>query len=434
MATHSSATAGAGPSPLDVSLQSLSTFKVQEGEISALTVTSDGLGVITGGIDGRVIFSRIITSDLKSKQATVPSKLERRVILQGDKPVLTLAVSHDNRYLAVGQFSSVLVFDLKKGELVAQLTQLVGRMTALAWDPRDELIAIGQAGGDVSIWQVRNGSYPGANSLLAVEKYAQSEGSPVVQLLFHPLGRVLFAGHRSGQVSAWRVIRAEFEAGLRDEEALGDLDRKGGKRIKIGSTTGPLQNLWYDPSLNAITALGIDGAIGRWELRGVSPLPAASIGEDNSNAAVAFPMLKLANGGEIIASVGRAQRIVWWCMRPLSETPEIVSAPGDVPIFHEQTAPVNAAVGDLEIINGQVVATKRDPAVLPPEPAQTRGINKNKASLKPLATTTILRDPVSLMVMGQSSTVLWGVQKNGRLLAFDARPLLGQLASTDSCR
>lgn len=420
--------------PQEISLQSLASYRVQEGEISAFVVTRDGLGVITGGVDGRVIFSRIITSDPNSKQASAGRRLERRTILQGSKPILSLAISTDNRYVAVGQFSSVLVFDLQKQMLVAQLTQLIGRVTALAWDPRDELLAVGLAGGDVSIWQLRTGSYPGANSMLAVEKYTGSEGSPVMRLLFHPLGRVLFAGHRSGIVSAWRVIRAEFEAGLRDEEAVGDLDRKGGKRIKIGNTTGPLQDIWLDRSNNAISAIGIDGAVVRWELRGTTALPVISVGEDNAYAAALFQQTKPASGGQIFASIGHAQRLIFWCIKPLSETPEIVSKPGDVPIYKE--APAQAASsGDFEIVNGQVVAIRKEAALEPgTDPATTRGINKNKATLKPLANTTILQDPVSLMQLGEKSSVLWGVQKNGRLLAFDARPLLEQLVASESCR
>ena len=424
----------------EIPARSLLSYRIHEGDINALEATRDGLGVFTGGSDGRVIFSTFITSDLQSKQVEAKTPLRRTVLLEGSKPVTALALSNNQRYLAIGQFSSVLVFDLKTRSLVAQLTQLSGRILTLAWDPRDELLAIGQAGGEVHVWTLKGQSNSGANSRESLEAYSEPEGSPVQRLVFHPNGRLLFIAHRSGEISAYRLIRTELELGLRDVEAIEDLSKRGSKRTKIGKTSSTLEELWIDSNGEKIVATTTKGLVESWEMRGVNKLPTVSLGEDTGGLAI--PVMNLvqiskssssrdnqASSRWLMAS-GRSQRIAVFCGISATKKIDNISTEGAVPVFRDQIQ--DSSTGSFSISGGQVSQGRASGQVAASEQV---GITGDVPVLSPsLRQTIILQDPVSLIKLGRTGAVLWGVQKNGKLLAFDSRSLLQELNSSGACR
>ena len=155
------------------------THPAHTAQVNALVTTRDGKVVYSGAQDGTV------TASYRSQLPNNAFQITSELLLSGEKPILALALSDDERRLAIAQFSSVVIYDLDSEELVAKMTRVKGRILSLAWDPRSEAIALGRANGDVFLWNLAHGKDAARDSERAIELY-QGATSPVAHIVFHP--------------------------------------------------------------------------------------------------------------------------------------------------------------------------------------------------------------------------------------------------------
>jgi WD40 repeat protein len=196
-------------------------------------------------------------------------RLER--VLEGKKPILAMAVSPDNRAVAVAQTGQVTVYERAGGTVPHVLTIVKGRITALQWDPRGEFLAIGRADGEIVLWRLKGSYRAGENRLEALETY-RGATSPVVGIKFHPSSRLFFAAEESGAVTLWRLLRTEEEMGLRDTTAEADLGRESDRGRSVGKVPGRASDLWLSPDGALLFVSSGEGRVFSWRVRGLVPL------------------------------------------------------------------------------------------------------------------------------------------------------------------
>ena len=402
----------------EIPLHTLAQFAVHQAEVNAMVVTRDGSRAYTGGSDGSVICSSIIKADLQNKQGRALGSLSVQKIVQGKKPILALALSPDERFLAATQFSAVFVVDLQTGDVVRSLTRVTGRLTSLAWDPRGEILLIGRSTGEIYGWQMSGTRDAGKNSLRAVEQYGSAGGSPVIRIEFHPSARAFISGEQDGRLSIWRLLRTERELGLRDESAQVDQRKIGSKRVDIGRTTSRLEDLWFDRDALDVYASSADGRVMVWQLRGLESRDGLEVGTDSS---ISIQGMKFRSGEgqrSFLFSTGRGQKLKVFC---LNQKPDTAAALGSVPVLTEKGVEDNTVDSSREtqIVDGRLVVAEDAPPAPPPAAASHE---------RPLAESSTFREPLSLVRSAPGSAVLWAAQKNGNLLVFDARPYLSTVS------
>lgn len=346
---------------------------VHQGQVNALVVSRSGLQAYSGGQDGNVVQSTIVeakpSDDSAVRGELAATELPRRfiqtqTILVGQKPILALGLSPDERKLLVSQFSSVIVFDLDTKEITNRLTQVEGRVLSLAWDPKGELVLLGRANGDIFAWNLVQGTDAGEDSVDALERY-EGSSSPIVRLLFHPAGRAFFSAERNGGIYLWRLLRTEGELGIRDEEAIVDEDKAGKMRKVVANLASEVEDIWLDSTARTVFAAAVDGNLYRFKVRGAKELDKIAVG---TGAVFSVEGLALHDeaGSEpdlhLVATSGKEQRIKFWCQSGL------------------------------------------------------------------VAQSVLFRNPPTILRSGKTAPILWAGEKTGNLLTFDADLLVNSPA------
>ncbi len=411
---------------VDLALYPLYGEAGSKADINALTVSKDGSTAYIGGNDGTLFAAAIHKPVGKNNQGGRDSSLTVSKIFQSKHPILSLALSPDQRYLALSQYSAVYLIDLQKQAVTNTMTQVEGRILSLAWDPRQALLVMGRTSGEIFAWRLRDAPYAGQNSLAAIEQYGLAGSAPVVALAFHPSGRAFLAATQDGEISLWRLLRTESELGIRDESAEVDEDRKGSKQVQVGRASAPIEDLWFDASRQEVFVTSIDGKVARWRLRGLERQPDLMIGSDSASTFQGVS-LSTASGNEtgFLVAAGRGQRLKVFC-RPVS-TAARTELSGDVNVIpsDENRNSDEAEANQPRIVGGRLVLSQEGSDSAPRSGLDER--SDGKAAI--LAETLTLKEPISKLRLG--GTMLWAVQKKGNLLVFDARPTLS--AITDRC-
>ena len=283
-------------------------------------------------------------------------------IFSGPRPVLALALSPNGKQLAIARFSVVFVLDLATHEVVSTQTTLEGRITALSWDPRGEYLAIGRSNGDVYLWSIGNSDSVSADRL---ESYRGSS-TPIESIMFHPAGGVIFVAERGGKITVWRLIRTERESGMRDDAALIDRDLAGKKKVILDVIKARVEDIWLNQDGTRLFAAAADGQLYRVKVRGLLQQTSLLVSNVNlSGVSGAGPgVVEKLTGDrsiDLLAASGREARLQFWCA------------------------------------NGE-----------------------SKAAI---ASSALLREPLSKIRLAANAPVLWGVQKTGNLMRFDLSAL-----------
>ncbi len=409
--------------------------------------SQNGRSVFSGGMDGKVFITSISIKPGSSQEYTIFAE----ELLSAAKPILAMALSPDERMLAVAQPSMVVVLDLRTRLFLYKMTRIDGRVTALAWDPQGQILAIGRASGDVLAWNILSGSAAGEDSREALEVYS-SGTSPIVGIAFHPSSRVFFAAESSGTISIWRLMRTEVEMGLRDSWAVVDQLRTTTKRKAFARVRSQIKDIWLDHEGTVIFVAAADGSIFRWKVRGLALREPLRIGEDavfsisgvdlSSKSGVSTP---------ILVSADRSQRLRFWCA--INSFESLTSAITGVDMLDSTVAPAatdddTLAVGSLnddgfntetltELAEQQAselasIAAESNSfvaqgnlAIRAPRETQDEALVRR---LGLIAQSEILKTPASMVRIGEKQPFLWASQKTGSLVVFDFRLLLSRSA------
>ncbi len=358
-------------------LSKFTSHSAHRGLIHALVVSSDGRTAYTGGADRKVIRHEILESGEK--------KIRTEVLLQAKQPVYALALSPSGDKLAIAITSAVFIFDLKTQKITNHLYRIQGRLTALSWDPREELLLIGKANGEVFAWDFLPERGGGEDSWDALERY---EGgiSPIVSLIFHPSSRAFFAVEREGIVHLWRLIRTGEELGLRDKLAKVDKEKIGRKNSKFAQLKIIIHDAWVAADGSRLFVATADGNIYSWKIRGLRGSAISDLGYSSvtsiTGAVLAEPgvEVELRDDGKttlpsrLLVTSGRGGGVKFWCNKD-------------------------------NILEASAGVASSGTKVL-------------------LAEVPMLDSPATLVRFGSHSRILWVAQKTGNLLTFNANMAL----------
>lgn len=371
--------------------ESFQTFPVHRGGISSLAVTPDGFGAYTGSDDGTVTLSRVDPA-----AAAVPGgakSVTTEVVFEETKPVLALGLSPDGTRLAVAQTSSIIIFDTKTREPVHTLTLIKGRITALSWDPRGELVAFGMATGDVYVWSLQQGFFEpqGEDSLDAVEHYVGGVSS-IVSIVFHPSGRALFVGEEAGVVSLWRLLRTESEMGLRDKFNLDDQKLEATSRQRFASLASPIQDIWLSPEGRMLYVAASDGGVYAWKVRGLINFRKNPVSKDELLSITGAEIGAEVSGkkadrvyADLVVISGRDQKLQFFC-RARDRDEAVGAAP---PAFYDDDS-------DLTFVGSSVLFPR----------------------------------PLAKVRLSGASGLIWATEKSTNVYLFDAKVLFRSLGDS----
>lgn len=343
------------------------SYSIHQDEINSVSVRADGQAVFSGGSDGQIFHTKIISLGASGKATEVQSEK----LVTSESPILAVALSPSEQLLAFSQFSSVTVLDLQTRSVRYQLRKVRGRITALGWDPREELLAIGGSDGEVYVWNIKD-STTASDLSLGLEHY-QSGTSPIVSLLFHPSSRVFFIAEQNGVVRLQRLFRTEREMGIRDDSA--DVDRESWNPVgmTVASPGVRLEDIWLSAAGDVLNVANSGGAVSRLKIRGLTPIESVQL--PTTKIRSVWPVrisVKTSQYGresvELLASTSRDQRLQFWCMN-----------------------------NDL--------------------------LPESSGAIKLVAESERFLEPLSKIYLGRDSMDLWVVQKKGNLLRFDASQL-----------
>jgi WD40 repeat protein len=389
----------------------LGAFKVSDVDISAIDVTSSGQVAYVGTQDGSIY--EIALRSSPSGQASATSRL----IIKSPRPISSLALSPDGNRLAVSQFSQVSILDLQRTQRKLALNRVAGRLGALTWDPKGELVAFGRETGEAFVWNLTKvGGYGGGNNVNSVEQYGIASDASVVKIAFHPLGRSFYMLQQNGVVRQWRLLRTESELGLRDEWAVVDREPIAEQELIVGYMPGRGEDFKVSPDGDELVVSDSVGNIKHWRLRGLYPREDFFVGADSSTAFEILPRQQLSGKtglkqDDVIITAGRGFFLKANCWSPYVRPDK---SSGQVKIVTEE-AQAEVEEKKAAIVGGLLVSTEEPPE----QEASVDEIRSTETSKYLLSRSPNLTTPVSILKRGRDSAVLWGVQKKGTLLVFD---------------
>ncbi|MBL7662324.1 WD40 repeat domain-containing protein [bacterium] len=236
-------------------------FKLERGQVQNFIATSSGQRAYASTSDGAILELQYLA---KSNQ------LDRRQIYHAQGLQTLLALSQDETLLAIAEFSSITVLDLTTLEVKAKRSDLRGGVTAISWDPLQEYLIFGQADGTIYAWSWKQAS--------ALETYLGAS-SAIEKIIVHPLGRIFFAGERDGQISVFRLIRTDYDLGLRDPDAAVDLPQSV-RKIQTPSLGTRIDDMWLESNGAYLFVSASDGQVYPYKIRGIKQLPPFKVSAD----------------------------------------------------------------------------------------------------------------------------------------------------------
>lgn len=406
--------------------------RLDSGPVNAIEVSADGTMVLTGHQNGDVHYHRLIDEAGFSENGGSggPHMLSELIVRSGE-PVLAMALSPGGSRLAIGQLSRVSIVDLQARRLERVLTKIDGRVTALAWDPRDELLSAGLASGEVYVWRLVSGPDAGLDSLRALESYLGGQ-SAIVRLIFHPSGRSLFVAEGAGTLSVWRLLRTERELGIRDEVAVVDRRDIARWRFAFAQLPSDIKDMLLSRDGSNLFVAAADGGVYRWKVRGLRQQSGLKVQE---SAVFNIAELSVPDGTlqhSVLVSSGRGGKLMLWCERPTAAIDETATSTLLTPSEVEEESLEGEAVASGAFadptVSGQVSSSSKNILgyAVTEDYIRGQGPSANpqlNTATQPALEFSQLQQPLILLQSGRESSILWAVEKTGNLLAFDSKAL-----------
>lgn len=374
-----------------------------EGNINAIDVRNSD--IITGAQDGKVILHQRLESG---------GYLNSTLAL-GKKPIIALSVSPDGRYVAIAQFSVVSIIDLKKFELVAQMTQVKGRILSLAWHPDQESILFGRVDGNAFLWKLADEIEYSYNSSSVLEVY-ETESAPVTKLIFHPSNRAFFATTQTGGVFVVRLRKTEKELGI-DNVGRQTRDIDEGKYVlRFAKVPGQINDSGLSANEEHLYVLSSEGIIYSWTIRGLVSAPTIKLPKDS---AATLSRVKVDLEGKappyLYLTTGRSLRLRLWC----AGSGYYEAAEPTTDVIKEEGRDGAGKSGDLsedELISLLLSKTPTKASDLL-SPAFSEASPEAKGLI---FQTPSLRNSASVVKFDAENGILWLGDKTGKIVRFDA--------------
>ena len=246
------------------------SFAVHEAELASIAVTADGLGVYSADEAGNVFYSKIVEGS--------SLKLQSRLLMSTASKINMLALSADERFMAVCLADKIVLADLLNKKVVAELSQISGRVTALSWSKGNEYLAIGQTG-RIILWKIfENEEFiaPQASNAGSLETY-KGGITPIIGVHFYSTGKIMFSADSGGFLNVKRLLKTEREMGFlgRNEKNMPiEIDTKN---VNIDTGTA-LEDFVYDEVNNELITASNNGSVLWWKIRGLVPIKMLDIG------------------------------------------------------------------------------------------------------------------------------------------------------------
>ncbi len=370
---------------LDILLPA-STYPAHSAEVTSIIVADDGKSIYSSSVDGKVMKHSF-------KGEGEKENFFSEVLYSSDKAIFSMSISSNKKYLAISQSSLILVMDLETKGIVRGLTQVYGRITTLAWDPRGEFLVFGLSSGEVYAWKLLPKKNKNTDSKKFLEKYTNSL-SPIKSIVFHPSARAFFVAQKSGVISLWRLLRTESEMGLRDKEAIVDRDSTGHTRSQFAKLGVDLERIMLSDKGDYLLAVGADGFIYSWKIRGRRFSEVLVLKGDSVTSFLELSSFnKVKEKRQLFATADRGHTVKIWCLK-------------DVKGFRGNSALDSLEEQEREKLQNSIIrgAVVRRPLVL--------------------AKSEVLDYSVNNLAISSSGGLLWGSQKTGNLVSFDVSSII----------
>ncbi|HTK11852.1 MAG TPA: hypothetical protein VL485_32065 [Ktedonobacteraceae bacterium] len=175
----------------------------------------------------------------------------------------TEAWSPNGQYLALGTFDTtstvgknngiVKIYDAITGKTVHTYHGHANAITAIAWSPNNNLIASGDTGGQVQIWNAKTDENIYTNTYYHLDRYFSS---PVVSVAWSHNGKRVASAYLDGTVQAWNIVDGTniYTYNTADSQGVQSMAwSSDGKYIAAGSENGTIQ-IWDAATKETITS------------------------------------------------------------------------------------------------------------------------------------------------------------------------------------
>lgn len=370
----------------------LQHWQLSQQQVTAFSVQKSGERVFIANRAGRVYA-------LRHERQKSGSVLVQTPLLDMGRPVGGLSISPDGRYLAVAVVSRIVVVDLPEKKIVRLMATVKGRMSSLAWDPRGEILAIGGADGDVFVWDVFAEESIFNFDSRRLERYSIAV-SPVVRLVFHPLGRAFFAAEQDGRLALWRAFRTERELGIRDGYSLYDKRHQDPLFSELPALGSRIVDIGLSADSTLLLAVSEDARVVAWKVRGLKKIFEREV---EGPALGSMDLIEQdVTSARVFASSSRDQRFALYCLKDdkaqtADGKPEVRSIT-DVLLGNDLTSEVNPA--QMNSVPGALAVTRPGP-------------------LRAEVHSNVLGFAVRQMIYSPASGLLWAVGDAGEIFLVD---------------
>jgi WD40 repeat protein len=165
-----------------------------EGEVTAVSFTSDSSMVVTAGVDGLMWFWDVQNS-------------ERQFSLDATEKIYSMTTSPSAPLVVAGLNGKTKVWNTDTREEIAELPQL-GDISSLAFSPDGTWLAAGSSEGPVLLWRVEGTNFTAVDAEFHLNGYPR-------ELAFSPDNKWLAGGGSTGFAYLWDLANTQEMARIR---------------------------------------------------------------------------------------------------------------------------------------------------------------------------------------------------------------------------
>jgi len=249
------------------------SFAVHGAELTSVAVRANGSGIYSADADGNVFYSEIVAAKDGSSL-----KLQSRPVMSAESKINMLALSADEKFMAVCMADKIVLADLRSKKIVAELSQISGRVTALSWSENGEYLAIGQIG-RIILWRIlKDNKFVASQTSNAGSLETYKGGiTPIIGVAFYATAKIMFSADSGGHLNVRRLLSAEREMGFWGSNEKNMPLEVNTKNVNV-DTGEALEDFVYDEDNNELVTALSNGSVLWWKIRGLVPIRMLDVG------------------------------------------------------------------------------------------------------------------------------------------------------------